>query len=95
MGSDVCTLCANDEKSNFEYLLKKDGSVSTHHQNIRFLAIAIFQVFKCICPQTVKEIFQFRDEMPYQLRKQTDFQIPSVHSVVKGTEIIKFLGPKI
>ena len=95
MGSDVCTLCANDGKSNFEYLLKKDGSVSTHHQNIRFLAIAIFQVFKCICPQTVKEIFQFRDEMPYQLRKQTDFQIPSVHSVVKGTEIIKFLGPKI
>ena len=33
--------------------------------------------------------------MPYQLRKQTDFQIPSVRSVFSGTESIKFLGPKI
>ena len=33
--------------------------------------------------------------MPYQLRKQTDFQIPSVRSVFSGTESIKVLGPKI
>ena len=33
--------------------------------------------------------------MFYQLRKQIDFQITSVHSVFDGTESIKFLGPKI
>ena len=53
------------------------------------------KVFKGISPQILQEIFQFRDAMPYQLRKQTDFPIPSLHSVVNGTESIKFLGPKI
>ena len=33
--------------------------------------------------------------MPYQLGKQTDFEIPSVHSVFSGTESIIFLGQKI
>ena len=43
----------------------------------------------------MKETFQFKDAMPYQLRKQTDFQIPSTESVVNGTKSIKFLEPKI
>ena len=43
----------------------------------------------------MKETFQFKDVMPYQLRKQTDFQIPSTQSVVNGTKSIKFLEPKI
>ena len=81
----------NGKKSNFEKLFERDGSVSIHQQNIRFLAIEMFKVFKGINPQMVKDIFKFRDAVPYQLRKQTDFQIQYVHS---GTEIIKFLGPK-
>ena len=76
----------NDKKSHFDDLFERDGSVSTHHQNITFLATEMFEVFKGISPHTVKEIFQFRDAMPYQLIKHTYFQIPSVHSVVNGTE---------
>ena len=41
----------------------------------------------------MKEVFQFKG--PYQLRKETDFPIPSLHNVVNGTENIKFLRPKI
>ena len=52
-------------------------------------------MFKSISPQIVKEIFQFRDAMHYQLRKQTDFQIPSMQSVFSDTKNTKFLGPKI
>ena len=37
----------------------------------------------------------FRVAVPCQLRKQTDFLIPSVHSVFSDTESIKLLGPKI
>ena len=33
----------NNKKSNFEGLLKRDGSVSTHHQNIRFPAIEMLK----------------------------------------------------
>ena len=76
----------DDKKSHFEDLLEGDGSVSTHHQNITFLAIEMFKVVKGISLQIVTEIFQFRDVMPYQLIKQTYFQIPSVHSIVNGTE---------
>ena len=73
----------NDEKSNFEKPLERDGSVSIHHQNITFLAIEMFKVFKGIIPQIVKEIFQFGDVVPKQLRKQTDSQIQSVTQKIK------------
>ena len=79
----------NDKKSNSEELLERDGSASIHHQNIIFIAIEMFKVFKGISPQILKEIFQFRDAMPYQLRKQTDFEIPSVNSVCNGTGSLK------
>ena len=36
------------KKSSFKELLERDGSVSFHHQNIRFLAIEMFKVFKGI-----------------------------------------------
>ena len=61
----------SDKKSNFEELLKRDGSVSIHHQKISFEAIEMFQVFEGISSQIEKEIFQFIDAVPYQLRKQT------------------------
>ena len=55
----------------------------------------MFEVFKGISPQIVKEGFQFRGAEPYQSVKQIDFQIPFVYSIFSGTESIKFLGPKI
>ena len=70
--SACCTTIKNAE------LLERDGSVSIHHQNIKYLSIEMFQVFKGISPQIIKKILQFRDAMPYQLIKQTDFQMPSV-----------------
>ena len=54
-----------DKKSSFEELLERDDFGSIHDQNIIFLAIEIFRVFKFISPKFVKEIFQFRDKMPY------------------------------
>ena len=54
----------------------------------------MFEVFIDVSPQIVKEIFQFRDTVPYQLKKQKDFQIPSVRSAFSSTESVKFLGSK-
>ena len=53
--SAVCALCTTIKKSYFEDLIERDGSVSTHHQSIRFLAIKVFKVFKGISPQIVKD----------------------------------------
>ena len=55
--SDVYVLRTAIKTSNFKELHKTDGSVSIHHQNIRFLAVEMFIVFKDISPQVVKEIF--------------------------------------
>ena len=43
----------------------------------------------------MKEIFQFTGTVLYQLRIQTDFQIPSVHSVFSYTESITLSRLKI
>ena len=43
----------------------------------------------------VKGLFQFRNEIPYNLRQRSQFHIPPVRTVFNGTESIKFLGPKI
>ena len=51
--------------------------LSFHQQNIRFIAIEMFKVFKGISPQIVKETFQFRDAVPYQLKKN-NFHVLSV-----------------
>ena len=62
-------MSATIKKSNFEELFERDDSDSIHHQNIIFFVIEMFKVFKGISLQIVKEIFQFRDAMPYQERK--------------------------
>ena len=85
----------NDKKSNFNELLVKDGSVSIHHQNLQKLAVEMFKVSRGLSPEIVNELFQFREQIPYELRQRPQFQIPWVHSVFSGTESLKFYGPKI
>ena len=68
--------------------------LSFHQQNIRFIAIEMFKVFKGISPQIVKETFQFRDAVPYQLKK-TIFMSYLCPYCFSSTESIKVLGLKI
>ena len=85
----------NDKKSNFNELLVKDGSVSIHHQNLQKLVVEIFKVSRDLSPEIVNELFQFREQIRYELRQRSQVQIPLVHSVFIGTKSLKFLGPKI
>ena len=72
------------KKTNFNALLAKDGSVSTHHDNLQNFAVEKFD-----------KLFQFRETIPYELKRRSQFQIPFVHLVFSGTESLKFLGPKV
>ena len=58
-------IVCSDKTSDFSELLERDGSVSIHYQNIRQLATEMFKVSKGLCPEIVKRLFQFRNEMPY------------------------------
>ena len=87
--SDVCAFCTtikNQILKNFSKEMVRLYSPSKYQISSK--------VFKGVSPQILKKIFQSRDAMPCQLRKQTDFKIPSVHSVFNSTESIKFLGPQ-
>ena len=85
----------SDKASDFSELLEKDCSVSIHHQNIQQLAIEMFKVSKCLCPEIVKRLFQLRYDIPYNLRQRSQFHIPPVRTVFSGTESIKYLGPNL
>ena len=85
----------SDKTSHFSKLLEKYGFISIHYQNIRQLAMEMFQVSKGLCPETVKGLFQFRYDIPCNLRQRSQFHIPPVRTVFSGTGSIKYLGPKI
>ena len=85
----------NYKKSNFNKILVKDGSVSIHHQNLQKLAIEIFKVSRGLNPANVNKLFQFREQISYELRQGPQFQIPWVYSIFSGTESLKFLRLKI
>ena len=55
----------------------------------------MFKVSKGLCPEIVKGLFQFRNDVPYNLRQRSQFHIPPVRIDFSGTESIKYLGPKI
>ena len=55
----------------------------------------MFTVSKGLCPEIVKGLLQFRNDIPYNLRQTSQFHIPPVRTVFSGTDSIKYLGPKI
>ena len=69
-----------DYVSSFEELLKRDGSVITHHRNIQLVAIVMFQVKKGQCPEIMRDLFQLREDPNGELR----FVIPKVNSEYMG-----------
>ena len=46
----------------------------------------MFKVSRGLNPEIVNELFQFREQIPYELRQTPHFQITWVHSVFSGTE---------
>ena len=55
----------------------------------------MLKVSRGISPENINEIVHFREEINYELRQRSQFNISSVHSVFSGTESLIFLGPKI
>ena len=48
-----------DYTSNFDELLKLNGSVTIHHRNIQLVAILMFKVKNGLCPEIMRDIFLF------------------------------------
>ena len=83
------------QKSGFDELLNKDGTVSIHHQNILKLGIEMFTVLEGGNPEIVNEILHVRNEGFYEFQQRTFFHIHSINTVFSCAERARFLGPKI
>ena len=70
-------------------------AVSIHHQFLQKLAVEMFKLSRSSSPEIVNELFQFRQQIYYELRPWSQFQIPFIYSVFSGTDSLKLLGPKI
>ena len=46
-------------------------------------------------PEIMQEVFPPKEQVHYNLRTQSDFEIPHVKTANYGLESIRFLGPKI
>ena len=88
-------LIYNDKQSTFQELLEKDGTFTTHHRNIQYLAIEMFKVVKGLSPKVFSNLFFTRNQESYKLRQNSYFVVPKVNTVFIGTESISFIGPKI
>ena len=61
-------------------MLEKDGSVSIHKRNLRFLACEMFKLKRDMVPELIKELILPNRERRYELRNNPDFAIPIVKS---------------
>ena len=84
----------DDDKSSFEELLKKDGSVTIHHRNIQALAIELYKVRNNLSPQIMTDMFHFRNNRP-NIRNDNEFWVPMPKTTKYGSESVKYLGPII
>jgi len=80
----------NDYQSTFDELLEKDGSFTIHHQNIHRLMIEIFSIKHELTESPLKQLLSLNNRHSYS---NADFTIPSVNTVLKGKNSLRYLGP--
>ena len=85
----------NDQQSSIKELLEKDSSVSVHERNVQILATEMYKMRKNFSLSHMNEIFEVRNEHPYNLKRNSQFFRPLIKSVYHGNESLSYLGPKV
>ena len=80
----------NDKQSLFKELLEKDSSVSIHERNVQILATEMYNVSNNFSPPHMNEMFEVRNENPYNLKQNSQFYRPLVKSVYHGTDSVSY-----
>ena len=69
--------------------------ISIHERNVQILATEMYKVSNDFSPPHMNEVFEVRNEHPYNLRQSSQFFRYFVKLVYRGTENLSYLGPKI
>ena len=94
-------IVSGDHKTSFLELLNSFlellnfESVTIHQRNLQYLLIEIYKVKKGISPRVMNEIFQFFENLVYELRSAVHLPSRNSHTVFFGTESIVNLRPKL
>ena len=84
----------DDDVSTFHQLLAMDKFFCIHHQNIQRLIIEIYKALHDTSGNSPKELFVKR-ESTISLRSKPELVIPSVNSIVKGKNRLRYSGSVI
>ena len=84
----------DDDISTFDQLLAMGKSFCIHHQNIQRLLIEIYKALHDISGNRLKELFVKR-ESTISLRSKPELVIPSVNSILKGKNSLRYFGSVI
>ena len=87
-------LVYNDKNSSFRELLERDNSVTVYERNIQVLLTEIFKVKCRAAPETMIEIFKFKDHS-YDLRKNNCLERRIIKSCKYGSETVLNLWEKL
>ena len=79
----------DDNVSTFDQLLAMDKSFCIHQQNIQRLLMEIYKALHDISGNSLKELFVKR-ESTISLRSKPELVIPSVNSVLKGKNPLRY-----
>ena len=81
-------------KQRIGELLGQDKSVSIQTRSVQMLATKIFKVYRIMSLPIFSELFCWRD-ICYKLRSNSNFPVPNVKSVFRGSKSTSNLGLKI
>ena len=84
----------NETFLSFDYLLKRDQSVSLYQKDLQTLATEICKTKNDLGPKIMKDTFHFIQK-PYNLRNDPELQRRKNRTVYFGTENISSLASKI
>ena len=87
-------LVYDNYKLTFDELSEKDGSFTNHHYNVQALCIELYKVYHNLSQTIFSELFT-RNNSTYNFRSKSDFVIPQVSTVFKGSSSINYYGPII
>ena len=84
-------LVYDDYELPFDKLLEKDSSFTIHHCNIETLCTELYKVYH----KTAQTIFSDLFVRNNNTRAKSDFIIPQINTVLKGSNSIRYYGPVI
>ena len=83
-----------DAQSSYSELLENDCAVTIHTKNLQLLMTEMYKTKNGLNPSFMQEI-SCENATHYNLCNNNEFVQPRVNSVSKGTEKVRFKGPKL